>query len=144
MIYRIIIAIIVFVHAAISLNGQGYGDLKITITDIRSDKGYFLVGLYEEHNYLDLTGFTKADTVKASMGSVTAVFEQLPPGEYAIALIHDENNSGDMNLNLIGIPKEPYGFSNNPNKLLSKPKFRHTKFTKEEDELNITIDLYHW
>ena len=54
----------------------------------------------------------------------TVVWENLPPGDYAVAAIHDENRNAKLDRNLIGIPKEGFGFANNPHVLLSAPPFR--------------------
>jgi uncharacterized protein (DUF2141 family) len=48
---------------------------------------------------------------------------QLPPGRYAIAVLHDENSNHKLDRNMIGWPKEGFGFSNNPKVNLSSPSF---------------------
>lgn len=48
---------------------------------------------------------------------------QLPAGRYAIAVIHDENSNHKLDRNIIGIPKEGFGFANNPKVSLSAPSF---------------------
>ncbi len=54
----------------------------------------------------------------------TAIMEvQLPAGRYAIAVIHDENVNHKLDRNMIGWPKEGFGFSNNPKVNLSAPSF---------------------
>jgi uncharacterized protein (DUF2141 family) len=47
----------------------------------------------------------------------------LPPGRYAIAILHDENSNRKLDRNFIGIPKEGFGFSNNPKVHLTAPGF---------------------
>ncbi len=54
----------------------------------------------------------------------TVVWEHLPPGDYGVAAIHDENRNAKLDRNLIGIPKEGFGFANNPHVGLSAPPFR--------------------
>jgi uncharacterized protein (DUF2141 family) len=44
----------------------------------------------------------------------TAVWNDLPPGDYGVAAIHDENSNAKLDKNLLGIPKEGFGFANNP------------------------------
>lgn len=44
----------------------------------------------------------------------TAVWENLPAGVYGVAAIHDENSNAKLDKNLLGIPKEGFGFANNP------------------------------
>lgn len=53
----------------------------------------------------------------------TVVWEHLPPGDYGVAAIHDENRNAKLDRNLIGIPKEGFGFANNPHVGLSAPAF---------------------
>jgi len=48
---------------------------------------------------------------------------ELPPGSYAIAVVHDANGNGDMDFDLLGLPKERYGFSNGARPRLGPPSF---------------------
>jgi len=50
-------------------------------------------------------------------------WENLPPGDYGVAVIHDENRNARLDRNFIGIPKEGFGFANNPHVGLSAPPF---------------------
>jgi uncharacterized protein (DUF2141 family) len=61
-------------------------------------------------------------------GSLTTMSTSLPPGTYAAALLHDENNNGEMDNGLFGIPLEGYGFSDNPKVVLDKPAFKQCLF----------------
>lgn len=54
---------------------------------------------------------------------VTAVIENLPPGDYGVVAIHDENKNHKLDRNFIGIPKEGFGFANNPHVGLSAPSY---------------------
>ena len=53
----------------------------------------------------------------------TAIWNGIPPGNYAVAAIHDENSNAKLDKNLIGIPKEGFGFANNPHVGWSAPPF---------------------
>lgn len=53
----------------------------------------------------------------------TAVMENLPPGNYGVVAIHDENKNHRLDRNFVGIPKEGFGFANNPHVGLSAPSF---------------------
>ena len=55
-------------------------------------------------------------------------FAGLASGNYAIAILHDENNDGKMNTNFLGIPKEGYGFSNNVMGTFGPPTFSKASF----------------
>ena len=63
-------------------------------------------------------------TIPAGGREVTAVWEGLPAGDYAVAVIHDENQNHKLDKNFIGWPKEGFGFANNPHVGLSAPAFK--------------------
>jgi uncharacterized protein (DUF2141 family) len=55
----------------------------------------------------------------------TAVAEwKLRPGDYGVAVIHDENSNHHLDRNFLGVPKEGFGFANNPHVLLSAPSMK--------------------
>ena len=58
-----------------------------------------------------------------SGSTATVTFEHLPPGRYAVAVLHDENRNKKLDRNFLGIPKEGFGFANNPHVGLSAPKW---------------------
>lgn len=64
----------------------------------------------------------------------------LPAGQYAVMVVHDANDNGKMDSNVIGIPTEPYGFSNNP-RVMRKPTFEETRFALPAAGTAIRIDL---
>jgi uncharacterized protein (DUF2141 family) len=53
----------------------------------------------------------------------TLMFDNLPSGTYALALIHDENGNGKLDT-MMGIPKEGFGFSKNPAIRFGPPSFK--------------------
>lgn len=77
---------------------------------------------------------------KATM-TATAVWSELPPGNYAVAAIHDENSNHKLDRNFLGIPKEGFGFANNPKVLLTAPSFQAAKVHVGCPETDITIHL---
>jgi uncharacterized protein (DUF2141 family) len=65
---------------------------------------------------------------------------ELPEGVYAIKLFLDLNGNGEMDTNFLGIPKEPFGFSNNAKGKLGPPSFDAAAFQVRGDT-EITIAL---
>lgn len=115
--------------------------LTVNIQNIQSLQGEIIVGVYNSE-----IGFLGDETVikeyKITVNETTESFiiSDLPIGNYAISLFHDENSDGVCNLNFIGIPKEPYGFSNNFKPKFSAPKFEDCKFSLLKDyELDIKL-----
>ena len=124
------------VVALSSFNRVADEGIKVNITNLKSYKGFVLVSLFKEGvGYPDKPekAFRKAKlSVTANKASV--IFNSLPSGSYAIAILHDENDDQKMNKNVLGIPREGYGFSNNATAAFvpprySKASFRHTAGT---------------
>ena len=53
---------------------------------------------------------------------------ELPKGEWAVAITQDLNNNDKIDKNFLGIPTEPYAFSNNIRPTLAAPDFNECKF----------------
>lgn len=65
-------------------------------------------------------------------GTRTVRFEGLPVGDYALAVIHDENGNRKLDT-FAGIPREGFGFSRNPSIGFGAPRFTAAKFTLDSD-----------
>jgi uncharacterized protein (DUF2141 family) len=86
----------------------GQCSLEIEITGLKNDTGLVLLQLFDENEKI----VNKAKSIIKENKSIIA-FHDLKPGKYAFRFFHDENLSGIMETNGLGIPKEGYGFSNN-------------------------------
>jgi uncharacterized protein (DUF2141 family) len=73
--------------------------------------------------------------------SVTWKLDDVPYGDYGIAAFHDENSNGKMDKNLLGIPKETYGFSNNLTVILRAPKWEKGKVAVRNPITEISIEV---
>lgn len=85
---------------------------------------------------------TAMGEVKAVVGAVTYTFKDVPPGIYGLSVFQDEDNSGKLRLNMVGVPKEGYGFSNNL-AMMRAPTFREAQFTVADQDTNVLIHLKH-
>ena len=65
-------------------------------------------------------------------------------GTYAIAVIQDLDNDGQLDKNVFGIPKEPYGFSNNPKVKWKPPQFEDAQINFGQAKQNVAITLRFW
>lgn len=68
-------------------------------------------------------------------------FPGIPPGMYALAVVHDENMNGKHDANWFGLPSEGYGFSNDAKALLDEPSFSDAGFQYNGQNLDMTINL---
>ena len=66
---------------------------------------------------------TKSSRVDAHEGQLTLTFDDVKPGHYAIALLHDENGNGKADRALGMMPREGFGFSRDAKVRMGPPKF---------------------
>jgi uncharacterized protein (DUF2141 family) len=109
-IYLACLLSILFPLAAISQTNS----LTVKFEGMRSNKGYILVGLFNKAEGYGVRKYVyRGGKVAANAADFIYTFNDLPAGDYALSSYHDENDDGRINLNLVGFPKEDYGFSNN-------------------------------
>jgi uncharacterized protein (DUF2141 family) len=116
------------------------GTLELTVENIESASGA-----------LEITAFSGADnymrrgkTVRVSVdrtGQIRIPLEDLPFGEYALVIYHDVNGDRRFDQNILGIPKEPYGFSNNIRPRFSSPEYEECKFVFSENGQAVNIRI---
>ena len=120
------------------------GEIEITVKNITSVSGDapLMVAVYERSGFLkDGAEVIAFDTISTAP-VCKIILKEVPPGEYAVAIYQDLNNNGKLNKNLLGIPKEPVGFSNNFTIQLRAPEFKNTKFlVKKQATTNVEITL---
>ena len=66
--------------------------------------------------------------VRVRGAKATCTFEELPPGTYAFAVIHDENRDGKRATDWMGLPKEGYGFPTTPKAQWGRHRLRPSAF----------------
>ena len=117
--------------------------INLKILGLSNNKGSVAIGLYKEADrFPDYEKSFKNGYVKASAGGVEYSFENIPEGEYAIAVYQDENENKELDKNFFGMPKEKYGFSNNKFGTSGPPKFDEVKFKVTGDGIvSLTIIL---
>ncbi len=98
--------------------------LTIDVKGVESNQGYVLVALYTKAStWTKPAGAYATRKVPARKGIVSVDFADLPSGEYAIAIMHDADDNGEMTTSFMGIPKEAYGFGNDARAAFSAPSF---------------------
>lgn len=105
---------------------RSQGSIEVKVTEIREAKGDIRVGLFKDADTF-LKKAIEGKVVKASKDGVTVVFENVPEGDYAVSVLHDENGNGEMDSNVVGIPKEGFAFGNNAMGTFGPPSFEKAK-----------------
>lgn len=117
------------------------GDLSVNIPNIKGNKGEIVIGMYSIPRNFPKVGM-EYRVVRFPANAAGSIFriKDIKPGEYAVAMYHDENSDGVCNLNFLGVPKEGYGFSNNIRPVFSAPSFEDCKI-KLTGGTHITVQL---
>ena len=94
-------------------NSPHAGDLALSVNGVRSASGTIMIAVYDaEAGFRDPTNAMARISLRARKGSVKVTLPDLPPVTYAVSVFHDENGDKKLDSNLLGIPTEGYGFSN--------------------------------
>ncbi len=106
--------------------------LTVSVSGLKNNTGIVKVGLYNsEGTFLKTAYKSLASEIKNNEATVT--FDNLPTGEYAISTYHDENNNGQLDKNMMGIPSEDYAASNNAKGFMGPPSYKDAKFVIDKN-----------
>ena len=122
----------------------GTGKLKIEIIGIRSTKGKVLVNLFSTAKGFPTDpkyAYRTAELEIKEGGKAYVEFADLPYGDYAVAVLHDENDNKKMDYNFLGMPKEGYCFSNNYRPTFKNPSFRQAGFFLERPLKTLQLEM---
>jgi uncharacterized protein (DUF2141 family) len=115
-------------------------ELSINVENVKSTKGFLYIALHNsDSTWMKDSPGVQAQKLSMTEKTVKVIFKDLPSGEYGVTLYQDENDNGHIDKNAIGIPTEPYGFSNNGGSF-GPPSFNSSKVTVNENK-EITIYL---
>ncbi len=120
-------------------SAQTTNTLVVKVTNIESNKGNIGVAIFNsKESFLGKPFISKSK--KAKTGEMTFEIE-VPNGEYTISVMHDENKSGDLDSNFMGIPTEPYGISMDGRSRFGPPSYKDALFTVADKNLKLTIKI---
>jgi uncharacterized protein (DUF2141 family) len=103
------------------------GTLTVHISGMASDDGVMRLALYNSVKSFPGKHPYRGYVLPVRQHKAVVVAENLPFGEYAVAVFHDENNNEELDRNFLGIPTERYGFSNNARGIVGPPSFEQSK-----------------
>jgi uncharacterized protein (DUF2141 family) len=116
--------------------------LTLVIQNLRSADAPVMVGLYnKKERFLKLEAQLKEYKFIPVGNTLTAQITDREYGEYAIAVYQDENSSGKIDKNFIGIPKEGYCFSNNIKPKTKAPSYKDCKFDYNAKSNTMTMKM---
>ncbi len=115
------------------------GELTVVVKNIENVEGSLSIVLFDSEGDFLNDGNQLIKKVNKK-GEISVTFKNVEEGTYAISVIHDQNESGDLDTGLFGIPTEPYGFSNDAKGSFGPPSYADSKFEFEGDK-TIEINL---
>ncbi len=136
-------ATVMSLSLAKTVNAEPTSTLTIVVDGITHQKGEICLRIYSSEK-----GFPYSDTSEVQSGctqikgsSLTKQFYGLKPGDYAVAVVDDQNGNHKLDKDFFGIPKEGFGISNNPTVSITTgtPKFRDASFSLQK---NTTIKIH--
>ena len=123
---------------------QEKATLTISVSGVKERKGKLQVALFNTaEGFPDDAKPFRAEVLNITeSNALQVVFKDLPPGDYSVAAYHDKNSNGKLDKNLLGIPVEDYGFSNDTRGTrMSAPSFEDTKMRVENAAIEVKIEV---
>jgi len=115
---------------SLSFNTMETCSVTVQFTNLRNTKGLVQAALLNGSQ-----GFPDDPKQRFAIGktaisgkTATIVFTNVPVGKYVVVVMHDENSNTKLEKNFLGIPKEGFGFSNNPRIIVGAPSYETCEF----------------
>lgn len=134
---------IIFLIASLSaFSGSVLAQQTISVTVKSASKaGTVHVSLCKDSDDFLKNSLKEGTATIGADGTTTLTFASIPKGDYAVRMYQDVNNDGKANTGMFGMPKEPFGFSNNPSVSFGPPSFDKAKFTVGDQPVAITVRM---
>lgn len=108
---------------------NGGASLTIDFHGLKTRRGTVLAALFDNRRAYDANAHPiRSWVLPAGGGDFSVTVAGLPPGDYAIKSFHDVDGNGKMNFNPLGMPLEPYAFSNNARGMFGPPAWSAAAF----------------
>lgn len=116
--------------AAIGAGPPPASDLEVQLNGLRSARGVVHLCLTSSHKrFLQCKEDRSAMARTVPAGQAQRLdLGEVRPGTYALLIVHDENANGKLDMTM-GIPREGFGFSNNPSMRPRAPRWEEIRFT---------------
>jgi len=124
----------------VSASAAKAGPVAIDVSGVRRAKGHVVAAICPKANFMHLT-CPYESRAPALKGTTTVVFPDIPPGTYAAQVFQDENDNDEVDRDLVGVPKEGVGFSNDAPIRLRGPMFADASFQVGEAPVRLRIRL---
>jgi uncharacterized protein (DUF2141 family) len=135
------VALAWLVSAACETVAATSAEIRVEVATLRSMRGHVICALFDSEDSYKQLRATMRLVVEPKQPVTTCIFHDVVPGGYLISAIHDENDNGTLDKNLLGMPKEGYGVSNNHTYALKGPEFKESAVHLNDGPTSISIKL---
>jgi uncharacterized protein (DUF2141 family) len=120
--------------------------LKLEISGLKNNKGFVLIAIFNsELGFPDKKELAvKKIRIPAQAGTISYDVNDLIPGTYALAVIHDENDNQRLDTGLFGIPKEGFCFSKCAMGTFGPPSFQAASFIHKSPNSSQKLLIKYW
>ncbi|MFA0963586.1 DUF2141 domain-containing protein [Roseivirga sp. BDSF3-8] len=140
----ILLSLSAFMTTNMEANPPEKGKIDLIVSNLRNGDGKIRVVVFNSED-----GFPgkhekgyKVLNIEATSPETVLVIDDIPYGAYAIAVLHDENDNGKMDTNMVGMPKEGYGVSNNASaSMFGPPSYEDAVFQLDATTKALSISL---
>ena len=115
--------------------------LEVRVSGATPGKGQILASLFDSAaTHMKTPAHQIIEPVRDAQ-PVVLHFGSHRSGEYSVAVIYDENDNGELDTGLFGIPKEKVAFSNDAKGRFGPAKWEAARFLVKDSDLSMEITL---
>jgi uncharacterized protein (DUF2141 family) len=120
--------------AALAAAGAAFaGDVTVKLNGVQARHGVIYVALQSGDQFLKHGSTAGAAVPDPAAGAQTVVLHNVPPGDYAVVVIHDENGDKMMNFDAGGMPLEGWAMTRYGPGQDHSPTFEEARVTVSAD-----------
>jgi len=143
-----ILQILLYISSMLPIMHQAnvHPTLKLEISGLKNNKGFVLIAIFNsELGFPDKKELAvKKIRIPAQAGTISYDVNDLVPGTYALAVIHDENDNQRLDTGLFGIPKEGFCFSKGAMGTFGPPSFQAASFVHKAPNSIQNLQVKYW
>lgn len=116
-------------------------EVNVSVAKFETPGARLMIALFYNKQAYKSDNRLRGRVLDVEANTASVVFSNLPAGEYAIKLFYDVNGNGKLDTNLLGIPSEPFGFSNDAPASFGPAKWDAAKFNLTSQQVRQDIHL---
>ena len=137
----VIISAYMYAQPTVHSDHSKTGTLLVLVKGLKNTEGSLRVALFNSSEQFMGDVVYEGTVLKISGGEMLVKFVDIPFGDYAIAVIHDVDDDGHLDKNILGIPTEGYGFSNHAMGKYGPPEWIQASFFMDQQSEARIVDL---